>query len=169
MRTWHDKNIQSNGLTTKFNHSASLAKWLSICVWPKWLWVRITLESLQISLLLRVRISLTFRYIQIHSTIECWFTLKCVCETIRAYSQMHHTDTQLQHSSIIWPVRPNGWVFVYEVSGYGFGSHWSHINFRYRTCFKQGVPWHLGNYRVWIHSKMRTWHDKNIQSNTPYK
>ena len=36
-------------------------------------------------------------------------------------------------------------------------------NFRYRACLKQGVPWHLGNYRVWIHSEMRTWHGKNIQ------
>ena len=23
--------------------------------------------------------------------------------------------------------------------------------------------WHSGNYRVWIHSETRTWHDKNIQ------
>ena len=30
--------------------------------------------------------------------------------------------------------------------------------------FKQGVPWYSGNYRVWIHSETRTWHDKNIQS-----
>ena len=40
---------------------------------------------------------------------------------------------------------------------------------RLRTCFKQGVPWHSGNYRVWIQSEMRTWHDKNIQSNAPYR
>ena len=26
------------------------------------------------------------------------------------------------------------------------------------------LPWHSGNYRVWIHSETRTWHDKNIQS-----
>ena len=30
---------------------------------------------------------------------------------------------------------------------------------------KQGFPWHSGNYREWIHSETRTWHDKNIQSN----
>ena len=40
----------------------------------------------------------------------------------------------------------------------------SHLNFRFRACFDQGVPWHLGNYTVKIHSKTRTWHDKNIQS-----
>ena len=59
-----------------------------------------------------------------------------------------------------WPL---GWVFVYELSGSGFESGCSHLNFRFRACFKQGVPWHSGNYRVWIHSETRTWHDKNIQ------
>ena len=41
----------------------------------------------------------------------------------------------------------------------GFESHCSHLNFRYHTCFKQGVPWHSGNYEVYIHSKNKcvTW------------
>ena len=39
-----------------------------------------------------------------------------------------------------------------------------HLNLRFRACFEQGVPWHSGNCRVWIHSETRTWHDKNIQS-----
>ena len=82
---------------------------------------------------------------------------------------MHHTDKYSQHSSIIWPVWLNGWVFVYELSGCGFESSCSHLNFRFRACFEQGVPWHSGNYRVWIHSETRTWHDKNIQSNAPYR
>ena len=51
------------------------------------------------------------------------------------------------------PVSPNGWVFVYELSGSGFESSCSHLNFRFRSCFEQGVPWHSGNYRVWIHSE----------------
>ena len=34
---------------------------------------------------------------------------------------------------------------------------------------KQGFPWHSGNYRVWILSETRTWHDKNIQSNVTYR
>ena len=42
----------------------------------------------------------------------------------------------------------NGWVIVYEQSGYGFESRWIHLNFIYRTCFEQGVPWHSGNYKV---------------------
>ena len=36
-------------------------------------------------------------------------------------------------------------------------------NLRHRACLEQGVPWHSGNYRVWIHSKTRMWHDKNVQ------
>ena len=45
-----------------------------------------------------------------------------------------------------------------------FESNWSHLNFRFSACFGQGVPWHSGNYRVWIHSERHTWYDKNIQS-----
>ena len=37
-------------------------------------------------------------------------------------------------------------------------------NFRYRACFEQGVPWHLANYRLWIHSETLTLRDNNIQS-----
>ena len=58
----------------------------------------------------------------------------------------------------------NGWVFVHELSGRGIESSCSHLNFRYRAYFKQGVPWHSGSYKVWIHSETRTWHDKNIQA-----
>ena len=55
-------------------------------------------------------------------------------------------------------------MFVYELSGCGFESSCSHLNFRFGTCLEQGVPWSSGNYRVWILSEKRTWHDKNIQS-----
>ena len=33
---------------------------------------------------------------------------------------------------------------------------------------EQGVSWHSGNYRVYIHSETRTWHDKNIQTNIDF-
>ena len=59
-------------------------------------------------------------------------------------------------------------MFVYELSGCGFESSCSHLNFIFRACFEQGVPWHSGNYRVRIHSKTRTWRDKNIQSCNTY-
>ena len=42
----------------------------------------------------------------------------------------------------------NGWVFVYELSVCGFKSRCSYLNFKYRGCFKQRVPWISGNYRV---------------------
>ena len=32
---------------------------------------------------------------------------------------MHRADKYSQHSSIIWPVWLNGWLLVYEQSGYG--------------------------------------------------
>ena len=67
-----------------------------------------------------------------------------------------------------WPIWLNGLVFIYELSGCVFESSCRHLNFRFRACFEQGVPWDSGNYGVWIHSKMRMRHDKNIQLNFKY-
>ena len=67
----------------------------------------------------------------------------------------------------MWPVWSIRWVFVYELSGCGFESSWNHLNFRFHACYEQGVPWHSRNYRVWIHSEMRTWHDKYILPSHP--
>ena len=58
----------------------------------------------------------------------------------------------------------NGWLFVYKLSGCGFKSCYSHLKFSVCTCFERGFSWHLGSYRVWIHSKMRNWLGKNIIS-----
>ena len=33
-------------------------------------------------------------------------------------------------------------MFVYGLSGCGCESRCSHLEFRYRACFEQGVPWH---------------------------
>ena len=63
----------------------------------------------------------------------------------------------------IWPVWLKGWVFVSEPCGCWFESSCSHLIFWFRACFEQGAPWHSGNYRVWIHSETRTWHN-NTQS-----
>ena len=82
---------------------------------------------------------------------------------------MHRTDKSSQHSSIIWPVWENGWVFIYELSGCGFVSSCGHLNLRFCTCFEQRVPWHSGNYRVWIRSEACMWHDKNIQSSLIFR
>ena len=130
-------------LTTQLNHLVSLAKWLCVGLRTKWLWVRVQLHSLklEISRLLRARSSLTFR--------PLGFTLKRVCHMIITYSQMHQTDKYSWYSSIIWTVWLNGWVFIYELSGCGFESSWSHLNFRFRACFKQGVPWQSGQWAFW--------------------
>ena len=77
---WNSRDIQLDALckkvlTTQFNHLDSLAKWLSVRLPTKWLWVRIQLQRL---------------------------------------------------------------------------------NFKFRACFEQGVAWHSGNYRVWIHTERRT-------------
>ena len=139
---------------------------MSVRLWTKWLWVLVQLQllKLQISCLFRTRSSLTFR-----ATIECGLTLKRVRDLIKTYSRMNRTDKYAQRRSIIWPVWLNGWVFVYELSGCGFKSSYSHLNFRFHACFEQGVPWHSGNCRVWAHSETCTGPDKNIQSNEPYR
>ena len=108
-------------------------------------------------------------FLDIQATVEWGFTLKLVHDMKKTYNQMHRTDKYSQHRSIIWPVWPNGWVFVYKLSGCGFESRCSHLIFRYGDYFEQWFPWHSGNCRVWIHSQIRTWHDKNTQSNAPYR
>ena len=96
----------------------------------------------------------------IRYSVECGFILKRVRDMIITNSQMHRTDKYSQYSSSVWL---NGWVFVYELSGCGFESRCSHLNFRFCACFEQGVPWHPGNYRLWIHSETHAWHDNNMQ------
>ena len=64
-----------------------------------------------------------------------------------------------------WNRTQNHLVRKRTLSGSGFESSYSHLNFRFCDCFKQGVLWHSGNYRVWIHSETLPWHDKNILPN----
>ena len=78
--------------------------------------------------------------LDIQATIECGFALKRVRDMARTHSQMHRTDKNSEHSSIILPVWSNGWVFVYELSGSGFESSCSDLNSGFCTCFEQGVP-----------------------------
>ena len=76
-------------------------------------------------------------------------------------SNCNWTQTQ-NHLVRKWTL--NHWVLIYELNGFGFESICSHLNFRFSACFEQGVPWHLGNYRVWIYYETRTWHGKNIET-----
>ena len=89
---------------------------------------------------------------------------------IRSHNQHSHS----QHSSIIWPVWLNGWVFVYELSGRGFESRC--CNYKAITLFKEVSQWenivllrilnhylvlciqsgqYLNNSRVWVCSFSR--------------
>ena len=47
-------------------------------------------------------------FLDIQGTIEFGFTLKRVLDMTRTYSQMNGTDKYSEHSSVIWPVWPNG-------------------------------------------------------------
>ena len=47
-------------------------------------------------------------FLDIQATIECGFILKRVRDMTKTYSEMHRTDKYSEHSSIIWPVWPNG-------------------------------------------------------------
>ena len=97
----------------------------------------------------------------------CWtIKISCIIYTVKISFLFLWTlvDPCSKVQVLVWPEWLNGWVFVYELSGRGFESRCSLLNFRFRACFGQGVPWHSGKYRVWIHSETRTWHGKNIQS-----
>ena len=52
---------------------------------------------------------------------------KNACVMIKT-TLMHYTDKYSQHSSIIWPVWINSWIFVYELSACGFGSCYSYLS-----------------------------------------
>ena len=80
---WHDKNSQPNApyryvLTTQLNYLSPLAKWLSVRLRTKSLWVRVSLQSL------KLRLS---RLFGIQATTECIFTLERVCDMIKSHRQ----------------------------------------------------------------------------------
>ena len=114
--TWHDKNI-----------------------WPVWRhgWVFVLelsgcgFESHCNHLNFKYRSCFRQEFCDIHATIECRFTLKYLHDMTRTYSSMYHIDKYSHHSSIIWHDWLNFWMFVYELSGCGFESRCSHLNFRY--------------------------------------
>ena len=110
------------------NHLAKLAKWVS-CVMSTYLCG----ASDCMLWLCHVQVSewIYKEFLDIQATTECRFTLKRIRDMIITYSQMYHTDKYSRHSSIIWPVWLNGWVFVYELNACGFESRCCHLSFRY--------------------------------------
>ena len=105
----------------------------------------------------------------IQTFIECGFTVKLVGDMIRTLSQLYRTDKYSQTSYIIWSFWSYFWVIVFVLSGSGFKSTCSHLNFRFRACLDQGVPSASCKNRVWLHSETHTLHDKNIPSNALYR
>ena len=73
---------------------------------------------------------------------------------IRTFTQMHCTDKYLQYSLIIWDVWLNGWVFVYKLRGCGFSNKEFLV---IQSTIECGL------------TLKRAWHDKSIQSNSPYR
>ena len=99
-------------------------------------------------------LNLPWRFIAV--VFSTWI-LKVVSLKIKDVSDDNWTQTQ-NHLVRKWTLN-----HLTKLNGCGFESSFSHLNFRFHVCFKQGVPWHSGNYRLWIHSETRTWHGKNIQ------
>ena len=114
---------------------ASLTESFIVPLQIKWLWVRVTLQSLklQISRLFWTRSLHSGNYRYIQATIECRFTRKHVRDMIRTNSQMYRADKYPQHSWNIWPVWLNGWVFVYELSGCGCKCCCRHLSSDFAT------------------------------------
>ena len=87
---------------------------------------------------------LSKEFLDIHPIKECRFTLN-----VYKTQSIYHKNKYSHHRSIIWTVWLNRWVFDYEVSGCSFEFCCSHLNFRYHTCFEQGVPCHSHSSIIW--------------------
>ena len=101
---------------------------------------------------------------------EFGFTLKRVLDMIKTCSQMHHTDTYWNHSSIIWLVRTNGWVLVYELSASRFESCCNHFTgtflmveiFSIKACMDQKFYSKYLDWKLSFHGKYLLLSYKNI-------
>ena len=72
-----------------------------------------------------------------------------------------HTHFETSQYSGIWLQMDSN---LAPLSSQPFGQIIQMVECSFKNYFEQGVPWHSGSYRVWIHSEARTSHDKNIQS-----
>ena len=172
MRTWHDKNIQWNApyiQITTHNSAHSYGQFGQMVECSFISKVLVGLSSFAITLTSDIAPVSSKEFLDIEANTKFGFTPKFLHDMIRTYSQMLRTDKYSELSLIIWSVWRNCWVFVCELSVCGFESRCSCLNFRYCACFEQRVPWYSEKYRVSTHSEMRTWHKKNIQSNSPYR
>ena len=79
----------------------------------------------------------------------------------KVYDIKRVTATGLKPATTITRLEPETtWVFIYKLIGCEFESHWSHLNFRYRTCFKQGVPLKR------VYDMIRTYNQTSVRQNS---
>ena len=120
---WGQRNLTYNPLVRKrtINHLAKLAKWLS-CVVNTYLFVAFGCMLLSC-----------------HTCMSEWiYSLQFLkCQGVPSWKQAWYLKCK-------W----NEWHSNADLSGYGFGSRCCYLNFRYRPCFEQGVPWHSGDCKV---------------------
>ena len=144
--------------------------------WSVWLngWVFSYQLSIRGSITVTVTLTsdishvLSKKCLDIQTSMEWRRTLKRIRYIIIKYSQLNPVDKHSQQISFIWSVWLNGLVLVFEHSGRGFGSRSCHLNVRYHIYFKEGLHWHSGNYRVYIHSETSTWWDSNMEWNASH-
>ena len=75
----------------------------------------------------------------VHLTV-CYYHVMCEFQSESTlYSCLNVKDLLVKELLIHFPVRLNGWVFIYILSGCGFESCCCCLNFSYGTCFEQGV------------------------------
>ena len=77
---------------------SSFAKWLSVRLGHKWLWIQILLQPLKTSDIAPV---LSKEFLDIPVITDCKITIKRVYVMVRTRSQMCYTDKYSQNSSII--------------------------------------------------------------------
>ena len=90
-----------------------------------------------------------------HLTVLRYSILRKLCAltsvSLKTFEQLCNCNGSRTYNN--WLVSLNGWMLLSVLSGCGYKSCCSHLTFRYRACFEQGVRWHSGNYSVLIHSK----------------
>ena len=78
---------------------------------------------------------------------------------LRYYDRLYQILFEGQLKSLQWlqldsNPHPLGWEF--ESSCSRFECSCSHLNFRFRACFEQGVPWHSGKYWEYKNIKLKS-------------
>ena len=134
------------------NHLAKLAKWLS-CVVSTYL----------------------------YGAFDCMFLL-ChirVSEWIHTQQLPEYQELLARNRCKIWNLSDCNWtqtrnhlVLTQTLKHLAKLAKWiqlQSLKLQISCLFRAWSSLHSGNYRVWVHSEMRTWLDKNIQSNALYR